>query len=1001
MTSHVVIDSAEQAEGTNRIAVRLSGELGEDVETIRLRVLRDNDFVTNISSQIFATTEVQSAINNGEPLFFTTGTTNTYNVLEAGEYSILAEPLNADDMCSGHHSVSEPFAFSPPLLTNFFIDYGESSNVFSVDFTVENVTEDVILEIFGDRSLSENQLLYTQTITPNEFDDGNYTGTIVPYSFIRGGSDTFYARVKVTIPDPDSETPELYDTSSTEYYPTFANAVYNIALRYWYVTLVLLIVLGIGLFLHQNHWYTRTNIAPLAVLPFQRHRALRKTQRQWNTITSLTTLSESVASISPYVESLWGRAQQLQAQVSSLEKLETEAQLIQEARDKRKKRRVRPLKHYDNLILDELIRIQTQESRTLFAEFAEFEKQVKRYRSLQRPESPESLTLKTIENHIEWLSGAIQKTRSHLESYASYFTRANELEPFQYIGELAIELRQMRLANIANDMLASNSLLEIMQSRLEGFIAATPDFIPPPRTMYGSSKRNDPEYPNLLHLWLTYILEDVKRLRQSFEHYAKQIENRIEKALDEASTIEDLLNIENVLDSIEGKRFGGTLDIVLDGLRDVTQEVASALAQSGYGRRLALQEAHINAKNLQAALTGSAPLLAKRLKVIADFFVVQRSADDFENMKTYSNPYVTGNPIRANLIALFKGRANLTADIVNRLRGGRRGTILLHGARRIGKSSFLYHLENLLPTGFIPVLVDCQGATTENEVSFFWSIAKRIYDVLRKRDSTLGNRISRPARPEYAESPANRLEERLSEEVTPSIGKRATIFITLDEFEEIGNAIHAGRMSESVLGELRHLIQHSESLVFMFVGVGSLDALGVNAASYFISVSPIELSYLDKISAENLILRPYEPEDPTIKLPNSEIGTVPAYDDVAVAEILRLTRHQPYLVQAFCEQIIELANNEQLETITLEHVTNIASKMDNAYPNYFDYYWNEWGTVGQGILRAVATQTPINGDESTQKIVQQMLRHRLIEYISDNQYAVEIPLMQMYLKKKV
>lgn len=1003
INSQINIQSVEQVGNSNQIGIILSGVLTNDVINIRMQ-LADNSF-----SQLFTRDEVVSAIKANQPLYFSTSgnTTNgiaSYNRLVPGNYSVLAEPLNGAKVCAGQHSLSASFSFSAPVLSNLNLQYNSSLNKFEYSFVAEAIASDVSVQVFNDGKIGKEAAIYTVDI-PLEDVKANTLGSFQPNSFVNLLSANYDALVIASQADPANSqstiTLSSIDTSAP-YYPSFGTGLLNLALRFWYVTLVVLLFVVFLLFLHQNHWYSRTELAPLAILPFQRHRALRKTQTKWEKFTELNALTDVIQRPSNTVQALVTRAQELHTRPSSLEKLENGAILVSEANKDRFKKRVRPLKHYDNVILAELARIQGIETNALFDELGDFQEQIKVYQSLKRPiDNENGITIRALENYLEWLANAIQDTRLQVDKFATYFTRATELEPFQYSGELVLELRQLRQGSIANDLLNSSTTLQIMESRLDGFLKALSPRIPTPPPIPSILTENGPDYPNVLYDWIVLIFNDVKQGRQLFEGYNKQIETRLASTLEKVNQIEELLIVEEVLDSIQGKRFGGTLDILINGLRDVTQEVASALAQSGYGRRLALQEAHINAKNVQAALTTEAPDLAQRLKAVSELFALQRSVDESDSEKTYSNPYITGNPIRANLVALFKGRTNLTADIVNRLRGGRRGTILLHGARRMGKSSFLYHLENLLPTGFIPVLVDCQGAVTENEASFFWSIGKRIYDVLRRRDSALGSRLSRPVRDEYLESPSNRLEEWLNDDVIPSLGRRSTIFITLDEFEEIGNAIRDGRMSENILGQLRHLIQHADFLVFMFVGVASLDVLTVNAASYFISVSSIELGYLDRVSAENLILRPFEPEDPTIKLPETEIGRVPKYDDDAVDEILRLTRHQPYLIQAFCEQVIELANNEQLENITIEHVGKIADKMDTAYPNYFDFFWNEWGLTGQEVLRSVVNGIPINASEDTHKVIDAMVRHRLIEPMGHNQYTVEIPLMEMYLARKV
>jgi hypothetical protein len=319
----------------------------------------------------------------------------------------------------------------------------------------------------------------------------------------------------------------------------------------------------------------------------------------------------------------------------------------------------------------------------------------------------------------------------------------------------------------------------------------------------------------------------------------------------------------------------------------------------------------------------------------------------------------------------------------------------------MGKSSFLYHLENLLPSMYLSVFVDCQGAATESESGFFYQIARAIHGVLRKRESAASLNLSRPRSEQYKnDNPGVILEDWLQDEVASILHGRI-LLITLDEFEEIGNAIKDGRFNVSVLGQLRHMIQHSDYVNFMFAGVATLDALVPNAASYFISVSSIELSYLDNAAATALIRHPYNPEDATMQLPATEIGRIPVYEDDAVTVIMELTRNQPYLIQAMCEQLIRKANEEQLEKITRTEVEFAAEILDREYSNYFEFYWKNWGEFGQRILLSIVRgQSYADGNPAkTQQVVDDLLRHRTI-CERNGKYAIEIPLMERYLKKR-
>lgn len=78
------------------------------------------------------------------------------------------------------------------------------------------------------------------------------------------------------------------------------------------------------------------------------------------------------------------------------------------------------------------------------------------------------------------------------------------------------------------------------------------------------------------------------------------------------------------------------------------------------------------------------------------------------------NPYISGEPVRRG--EMFYGRHDLLERIVATLHNN---SIMIHGERRIGKTTLLYQLADALRTvqdseyWFVPVFVDLQGTTEE------------------------------------------------------------------------------------------------------------------------------------------------------------------------------------------------------------------------------------------------------------------------------------------------
>jgi hypothetical protein len=183
-------------------------------------------------------------------------------------------------------------------------------------------------------------------------------------------------------------------------------------------------------------------------------------------------------------------------------------------------------------------------------------------------------------------------------------------------------------------------------------------------------------------------------------------------------------------------------------------------------------------------------------------------------------------------------------------------------------------------------------------------------------------------------------------------------------------------------------------LGFLFSGVQTLEELGPRWSNYFISVVPMEMHYLESHEAEDLLLDP----DPEFTL---------RYDDGIVAEILCLTRCQPYLLQLIGSAIVNQANlqHTQLATTALLQAA-IQDAFTNGEP-YFTNIWTEFtGTIpaevtnGQQILIALAQGNPHveTIDEST-AARRRLLRYHVIERDGDID-KIEIPLFEQWVRER-
>jgi hypothetical protein len=204
---------------------------------------------------------------------------------------------------------------------------------------------------------------------------------------------------------------------------------------------------------------------------------------------------------------------------------------------------------------------------------------------------------------------------------------------------------------------------------------------------------------------------------------------------------------------------------------------------------------------------------------------------------------------------------------------------------------------------------------------------------------------------------------------------------------------------------LRHLIQHySAWLVLLFAGLRTLEEMGRDWYSYFISVRPLHVSYLDQEAARKLILLP------ATRYPIH-------YEERAVEAILRATRAQPFLVQVVGFELIQHLNSQSRRLarpsgqVTLDDVRQaIGLAVVSAYP-YFAYLWEKSSDPERLILANLAygqskwTQVGDLGADVDMTLpafyeaIGHLERRELIEK-GGRGYCFQVPMMRQWIRNE-
>jgi hypothetical protein len=241
------------------------------------------------------------------------------------------------------------------------------------------------------------------------------------------------------------------------------------------------------------------------------------------------------------------------------------------------------------------------------------------------------------------------------------------------------------------------------------------------------------------------------------------------------------------------------------------------------------------------------------------------------------NPYIAGAPVMDE--QLFFGRTKLMARILNVLH---HNSLMITGERRIGKTTFLYHLKKALEADdsteyrFFPVLTDLQGV---REDDFFHALMTDVVEGLAPDAAALRYR---PEETRYDGRDFSHDLQRVLEQLKARTPKKVKLALLIDEVDVLNE------FSERINQRLRSIFMKtfSENLVAIMSGVGIRRSWQSEGSPWYNFFDEVELSSLTRDDARALITTPVE--------------GIFRYEPQAVERILEWSELKPYLIQRFC-----------------------------------------------------------------------------------------------------
>lgn len=258
------------------------------------------------------------------------------------------------------------------------------------------------------------------------------------------------------------------------------------------------------------------------------------------------------------------------------------------------------------------------------------------------------------------------------------------------------------------------------------------------------------------------------------------------------------------------------------------------------------------------------------------------------------------NPYRRQPVQereMFFGRSAELDQVANLLRAGT-GIIIVQGQRRVGKTSLLFHLKKhyLSRFGILPVFIDLQLLGNLHETTFYYEIANAVYNDLQ--DENRAGDLEPPLRELFELLPTSELIKYLKN-VQLHFGLSKLVLL-IDEFSRTIDAYQQNRLDQTFFEQWRGVIQATipDISYIMVIQQQSYNQLQHQADPTTVAPiwhllelgEPIRLKPLGEADARQLIERP--------------TYNILEYSPGAIRAVWRLAGGSPFLIQAFCFNLV-------------------------------------------------------------------------------------------------
>jgi hypothetical protein len=264
------------------------------------------------------------------------------------------------------------------------------------------------------------------------------------------------------------------------------------------------------------------------------------------------------------------------------------------------------------------------------------------------------------------------------------------------------------------------------------------------------------------------------------------------------------------------------------------------------------------------------------------------------------NPYIAGAPVMDD--HMFFGRQKLVERILGLLP---HNSLMITGERRIGKTSFLYHIKRILEADagseyrFFPVFTDLQGVP---ETGLFEALMGDILEALKPESALRSELRFNRARERYEGRDFGHDLRVIISDLKRRSEKKVRLALLIDEVDVLND--YSERTNQ--LFRSTFMKTFSEHLVAVMSGVGLKRGWRGEGSPWYNFFEQINLSPLTQDEAKNLVRNP--------------VASVFRYESEAVDKILEYSQLKPYLIQKFCIHAVNRMLDDGRTIVTTDDV---------------------------------------------------------------------------------